>query len=40
MDVVTKTVLDPDELEICWSFYDRAFDGLRDRSATRHSWTR
>jgi ribosomal protein S18 acetylase RimI-like enzyme len=40
VDVVTKTVLDREELDLCWEFYERAFDGFRDRSATRHSWTR
>jgi hypothetical protein len=40
MDLVTKTVVDGPEAEACWSFYDRAFEGLRTRAAQRHALTR
>jgi hypothetical protein len=40
MDLVTKTVVEGSEAEACWSFYDRAFEGLRSRAAQRHAQTR
>jgi len=39
MDLVTKSVVDGPEAEACWSFYDRAFEGLRIRAAQRHAMT-
>jgi hypothetical protein len=40
MSLVTKTVVDGPEAEVCWSFYDRAFEALRVRAAQRHALTR
>lgn len=40
MDLVTKTELDPAEIDACWAFYDRAFEGLRIQAAQRHAMTR
>jgi GNAT superfamily N-acetyltransferase len=40
MGLVTRTVVDGPEAEACWSFYDRAFEGLRARAAQRHALTR
>ncbi len=40
MDLLNTTVVDGHEAEICWSFYDRAFEPLRTRAAQRHALTR
>jgi len=39
MNLVTKTVVEGSEAGACWSFYDRAFEGLRSRAAQRHAQT-
>jgi hypothetical protein len=39
-DLVTRAVVDGQEAETCWSFYDRAFEDLRTRAAQRHALNR